>query len=81
MDGFLTWLATSPNATWMKPALGAMIGAIASWAATSDMHPLFIAISAAVAPVLINWLNPAYVNYGRGVEGKGDIHDVFGTED
>lgn len=81
MNPFTEWLAVSPNATWLKVALGAAVGAAASWAATSDLHPLLIAVCAAVAPVLINWLNAADPRYGVGSGALADIHDVFGDDE
>lgn len=80
MTRFEDWLATSPNATWLKVAVGAAIGALASYVATSDLHPLIIAICAAVAPVVVNWCNRADSRYGVG-SSNGDRFDIFGTDD
>lgn len=77
MTRFEEWLATSPNATWLKVAVGAAIGALASWVATSNLHPLIITICAAVCPVIINWANRADNRYGAG-SNAGDRFDVFG---
>lgn len=60
------WLATTPEATALKVALGAALGAIASYIATADVHPLTVAICAAVIPVIVNWLNQDDPRYGRG---------------
>lgn len=73
------WLATSPNATWLKVALGAAIGAIASYVATANVHPLIVAICAAVAPVIINWCNSMDGRYGRGA-AEYEPFDVWGEE-
>ena len=79
MTRFEEWLATSPNATWLKVAVGAAVGALASWVATSEVHPLIIAICAAVCPVIVNWANKADFRYGRG-SLPGDPFDVWGDE-
>lgn len=60
------WIATRPEATFLKAALGAALGALASWLATSDVHPLLVAIGAAVIPVVVNYLNQADPRYGKG---------------
>jgi hypothetical protein len=60
-----TWLATTWEGSIVKIALGAALGALASWIATADVHPLIVAITAAVVPVLINALNRQDPRYGR----------------
>jgi len=60
------WLAWTPEASVLKIAAGAALGAIASWLATSDVHPLIVAVGAAVIPVVINYLNADDPRYGRG---------------
>lgn len=64
MNSFDTWLATSPTASFLKIALSGVLGAVASYVATSEVHPLVVLISAAVVPVAINWLNKADPRYG-----------------
>jgi CDP-diglyceride synthetase len=58
------WLANTWEGSIVKITAGAALGAIASWLMTSDVHPLIVAISAAVIPVLINALNSADKRYG-----------------
>lgn len=60
------WLATTWEGSIVKIAGGAALGAILSWLTTADVHPLIVAIGAAVIPVLINALNPDDTRYGRG---------------
>lgn len=60
------WLASTPEGTFLKIALGAALGAVASWLATADIHPLVVAICAAVIPVAINYLNDQDPRYGLG---------------
>ena len=60
------WLANTPEGTALKVALGAGLGALLSWLATADIHPLVVAICAAVIPVAINYLNDQDPRYGLG---------------
>lgn len=59
------WLADTWEGSVAKIALGAALGALGSWLATSDVHPLIVAVGAAVIPVVINALNGADPRYGR----------------
>jgi CDP-diglyceride synthetase len=58
------WLANTWEGSIVKITAGAALGAIASWLMTADIHPLIVAIGAAVIPVLINALNSADKRYG-----------------
>jgi len=58
------WLANTWEGSIVKIAVGAALGAIASWLMTADVHPLIVAIGAAVIPVIINALNGADPRYG-----------------
>jgi len=64
------WLATSWEGSILKIATGAGLGAVLSWLATADVHPLIVAVSAAVIPVIINALNGDDSRYGRLDNGK-----------
>ena len=79
MREFEEWLATSPTASFLKIILAAGLGAVGSWAVTAEVHPLVVAICAAVIPVAINWLNPQDHRYGK--DSKGDRFDVFVDDD
>jgi len=59
------WLATTWEGSIVKIALGAALGALGSWLATADVHPLIVAVGAAVIPVVLNALNSADTRYGR----------------
>ena len=59
------WLATSWEGSILKIAAGAGLGAVLSWLATADVHPLIVAVSAAVITVIINALNGDDSRYGR----------------
>ena len=64
------WLATSWEGSIAKIAGGAALGALLSWLATADVHPLIVAVSAAVIPVIINALNGQDLRYGRHDNGE-----------
>ncbi len=59
------WLADTWEGSVTKIALGAALGALGSWLATADVHPLIVAVGAAVVPVLVNALNGQDPRYGR----------------
>lgn len=63
---FGEWLANTPEGTLVKVAAGAALGALVDWLAASNVSPLVVAIAAAVTPVLVNYLNPSDLRYGRG---------------
>lgn len=58
------WLAASATGSFIKITLGAALGAALSWLTTSDIHPLIVAMSAAVIPIIINSINPQDPRYG-----------------
>jgi uncharacterized protein YacL len=64
MRKFEEWLAATASGSFVKIASGAALGALLSWLTTADIHPLIVAISAAVIPVIINALNGDDPRYG-----------------
>jgi hypothetical protein len=60
------WLATSPIASMVKIGLGAALGAFVDELANQGVGPIWVAVGAALVPIVINWLNPADPRYGRG---------------
>lgn len=80
MRNFEGWLATSPTASFLKIAVAAALGALASYVATALVHPLAVAVCAAVIPVVINFLNPADQRYGTNSGWRDDAFDVWGEE-
>ena len=64
------WLANTWEGSLVKIAGGAALGAVLSWLATADVHPLVVAIGAAVIPVIINALNTTDPRYGRHSNGE-----------
>jgi len=63
-EKFEDWLAVSPIGSFLKISLGAALGALLSWLLTADVHPLIMAIGAAVIPIAINMINPQDPRYG-----------------
>jgi hypothetical protein len=51
------WLAGTWEGTATKAIIGAALGALLSWLTTADIHPLIVAIGAAVIPTLTDLLN------------------------
>ena len=64
------WLASTWEGSIVKVAGGAALGALLSYLLTSDVHPLIVALSAAVIPVLVNALNIDDTRYGRNRNGE-----------
>ena len=73
------WLAVTWEGTITKSLLGALLGALGSWLATSTVHPLVVALGAAAIPVLTNALNNSDPRYGRGAQPHPD--DVATTHE
>lgn len=74
------WLANTWEGSIVKIALGAALGALGSWLATADVHPLIVAVAAAVIPVIVNALNSADNRYGRHPQPEPvglDIEEAF----
>jgi hypothetical protein len=66
------WLARTWEGTATKAIIGAALGALLSWLVTSSVHPLIMAIGAAVIPVAINALNSSDPRYGMGIQPRPD---------
>lgn len=73
MTQFEAWLANSPTASFLKIALAAALGAVGSYLATAEVHPLVVALTAAVLPVVLNFLNPQDSRYGKGSKDHVDF--------
>lgn len=70
----LNWLANSPVASWVKVAVSFALGAFLVFLTNgnevtdvtlTDLNVWLSGAVAAVLPLVINWLNPADVRYGR----------------
>jgi len=64
------WLAGTWEGTATKAIIGAALGALLSWLTTADIHPLVVALGAAVIPVAVNALNSADPRYGKGKQPR-----------
>jgi hypothetical protein len=61
----LTWLAHSPIASFFKVFGAGVLGWVLMNGDSLGLHPALALGLAAGLPILINWLNPEYDNYGR----------------
>ena len=66
------WLATTATGSFIKIGGGAALGALLSWLLTADVHPLVVAIGAAVIPIAVNTLNPKDSRYGKTQKEEED---------
>ena len=62
---FLTWLAHSPIASFFKVFGAGVLGWVLINVDSLGLHPALALGLAAALPIIINWLNPEYDNYGR----------------
>lgn len=62
---FLTWLAHSPIASFLKVFAAGFLGWILVNADTLGIHPALTIGLVSALPILMNWINPEYSNYGR----------------
>jgi hypothetical protein len=62
---FLTWVAHSPIASFLKVFGAGFLGWFLVNADTLGIHPALTIGLVSALPILINWLNPEYSNYGR----------------
>jgi hypothetical protein len=69
---FLTWLAHSPIASFFKVFSAGVLGWVLMNAESLGLHPAAALGLAAALPILINWLNPEYDNYGRANLNEAD---------
>jgi hypothetical protein len=61
----LVWLAHSPLASFIKVFGAGVLGWLLINADTLDIHPALTIGLVSALPIIINWLNPEYDNYGR----------------
>lgn len=60
-----TWLAHSPIASFLKVFGAGVLGWVLVNADTLELHPAITIGLVSSLPIIINWLNPEYDNYGR----------------
>ena len=73
------WLAVTWEGTVLKSLLGCLLGALGSWLATAEVHPLLVALGAAGIPVLMNALNRD--DYRYGINSRPHPDDVATTHE
>ncbi len=69
---FLTWFAHSPIASFTKVFGAGVLGWVLINADTLGLHPAFTIGLVSALPIVINWLNPEYDNYGRATVDETD---------
>ena len=69
---FNTWLAVSPIASFVKVFGAGVLGWILVNADTLNIHPALTIGLVSALPIVINWLNPEYENYGRAYLDETD---------
>ena len=65
---FMRWFADSPLASFIRVFGAGVLGWVLINADTLKMHPALIIGLVSALPIIINWLNPEYKNYGKGNE-------------
>jgi hypothetical protein len=70
MKNFLSWLATSPLASFAKIFAAGVLGWFVVNLDSLSVHPAVAIGLVSALPVIINWLNPSDTRYGN--EGTVD---------
>jgi len=65
MENFLSWLATSPLASFAKIFAAGALGWFVVNIDSLSVHPAVAIGLASALPVVINWLNPSDSRYGN----------------
>jgi len=68
----LTWLAHSPLASFIKVFGAGVLAWVLMNPESLGLHPAAAMGLAAALPIVINWLNPEYDNYGRANIDEAD---------
>ena len=70
MQNFLSWLASSPLASFAKIFAAGVLGWVILNLDSLNVHPAVAIGLASALPVIVNWLNPSDSRYGN--EGNLD---------
>jgi hypothetical protein len=70
MENFLSWLASSPLASFAKIFAAGVLGWVVLNLDSLNIHPAVAIGLASALPVIVNWLNPSDSRYGN--EGELD---------
>jgi hypothetical protein len=65
MKNFLSWLASSPLASFAKIFAAGVLGWIILNLDSLSIHPALAIGLASALPVIVNWLNPNDSRYGN----------------
>lgn len=65
MENFLSWLASSPLASFVKVFAAGALGWIVLNLDSLNIHPAVAIGLASALPVIVNWLNPSDSRYGN----------------
>jgi hypothetical protein len=63
---FMRWFADSPLASFIRVFGAGVLGWVLINADTLKIHPALVIGLVSALPIIINWLNPEYKNYGKG---------------
>jgi hypothetical protein len=86
MNNFKEWLAFSPLASALRVFVAVLLTlAVADWGAGGSIdfgawETWVIAALASTVPMVVRWVNPADIEFGRGSESF-EPFDVFDEED
>jgi hypothetical protein len=65
MKNFLSWLASSPLASFAKVFAAGVLGWVVLNLDSLNIHPAVVIGLASALPVIVNWLNPSDSRYGN----------------
>jgi hypothetical protein len=65
MKNFLSWLASSPLASFAKIFAAGVLGWVILNLDSLNVHPAVAIGLASALPVIVNWLNPSDSRYGN----------------
>jgi hypothetical protein len=73
MENFLSWLASSPLASFAKIFAAGVLGWVVLNLDSLNIHPAVAIGLASALPVIVNWLNPTDSRYGKQEELEGGL--------
>ena len=73
MENFLIWLANSPLASFAKIFGAGILGWFVVNLDSMDIHPAVAIGLVSALPIIINWLNPTDVRYGKYENLEGEL--------
>jgi hypothetical protein len=73
MENFLTWLASSPLASFAKIFSAGVLGWFVVNLDSMNIHPAVAIGLASALPIIVNWLNPSDQRYGSHELEEGGL--------